>query len=53
MALKQDQLSINTINPGEKIINKYQCDNNLDCSPLLNNADKYAIARFDDPNCND
>ena len=33
----------------KKVINKYQCGNDLDFSPLLNNADKYA--RFDNPNC--
>ena len=33
-----------------KSINKYQCGNDLDFSPPLKNADKYASARFDDPN---
>ena len=33
-----------------RFINKYQCGNDLYCSPLLNNADK--CARFDDTNRN-
>ena len=33
-----------------KLINKYQCGNDLDCSPLLSTADKYA--KCDDTNCN-
>ena len=33
-----------------KLMNKYQCGNDLDCSPLLNNADKHA--KFDNPNFN-
>ena len=42
--------TIFTIQGSKKVINKYQCGNDLHFSPLLNNADKYA--RFDDPNCN-
>ena len=34
----------------KKIINKYQCGNDIDSSPLLNNANKYA--KFHDPNRN-
>ena len=33
-----------------KIITKYQCGNDLQFSPVLNNAIKYA--KFDDPNRN-
>ena len=33
-----------------KLINKYQCGDDLDFSPLLNHADN--DARFDNPNHN-
>ena len=34
----------------KKRINNYQCGNDLDFSPLLNDSDNYA--RFDDPDRN-